>query len=57
MENASRLEVPPIRPGAAITAERNAVMNSGDFDAMLGEFMRAVEEHNAGIGGGEAYGP
>jgi hypothetical protein len=54
MENASSLDVPNIRPGAAVTAERNAVANSGDFDAMLAEFVRAVEEHNAGVGN---YGP
>jgi hypothetical protein len=54
MERAAGLEVPNIRPGAAVTAERNAVANSGDFDAMLAEFVRAVEEHNAGVGN---YGP
>jgi hypothetical protein len=54
MENAASLDIPNIRPGAAVTAERNAVANSGDFDAMLAEFVRAVEEHNAGVGN---YGP
>jgi hypothetical protein len=30
-------------------------MNGDDFDAMLDEFYRAIEEHNSGIDG--TYGP
>jgi len=63
MRSAAGLDVPNIRPGAAATAERNPARpragmfeeGSGqDFDAMLAEFVRAVEEHNAGVG---SYGP
>lgn len=55
MRSASALELPNVRPGAAVTADRQGAMNSDDFEAQLQAFVQAVQDHNAGIG--EAYGP
>ncbi len=56
MQSAASLELPTnIRPGSAVTADRQAAMNSDDFDAQLQAFYAAIDDHNAGLG--ETYGP
>jgi hypothetical protein len=42
----------PLRSAAALEMPEGA-----DFDAQLAAFIQAIEEHNAGVGGGEGYGP